>query len=221
MTYITIDEAILLYPTATEYEPEQQQLALNISYSMVNSFLDSTMKLPAISVIEETPGILKTAQVRFFQWVLESSNHGWSEELQNLHDHTAELCRKITANELIVSEIQTTQQEIGWNIIQSAITMGQIYIDGEAPEYNTHYTFKVISTGTNYVADSVFQIKRSDSDEVYKIINGSYDWQSIDELEIRFDGQFIENESFVIVGVPNSFNVVSAQPIIKQSTVLY
>ena len=221
-SYITMDEAYNLYPPTEEYEAEQQTAALETSFSLVNSFLDGTMNVPVIMVEGSVPGILKIVQARFLQWVLESANHGWSEEIQNLFDSTSEMCRKIGADELLVSEVSTTASEIGWNIIDSSTLLGTVYVDGAPPELETTYTFTCTVSGTNYVADTTWDVVRSDSDTVLYSLVGSYDWQLVDDyLYVRFDGQFTGGESFVVRGIPYTADVKSTKPVIKQSSVYY
>jgi len=223
-TYISIDEAYNLYPSTSEYEAEQQASALQVSFSLVNSFLDGTLNVPVVMEDGSIPGILKIVQARFFQWVLESANSGWSQEIQNLFDSTSEMCRKLGANELLISEVSTTGVQLGWNLIDSNLTIGKVFIDGTAPELETTYLFECTTSGTNYVADTEWQVTRSDSATVLYTLAGSYDWQDVDPdgyLQIRFDGQFIGGETFTVKGVPEDVNVVSTNPIIKQSEVYY
>jgi hypothetical protein len=206
-----------------DYDPEQQSNALSVSFSFVNSYLDSTLNVPAILVDGSVPAILKVLQSRFYQWVLETSNHGWSQELQNLYDSISESCRKITLNEILVSEIQITSQEIGWNIVDGNCAAGQVFVSGNAPLEVNNLVFTVVSTGTTYVADTIFETKRSDSNAVFATINGDFDWQvvGVSYLNIRFDGQFTSGETFSVKGVPDTLNVVSSKLIIQQSSVLY
>jgi len=221
-TYITMDEATNFYPNTTEYEAEQQVAALATSFSLVNSFLDSSLNVPVIVQDGSVPGILKVVQARFLQWVLESGNHGWSQELQSLFDSTAEICRKLGANELLVSEVSTTSSEIGWNVIESNLTLGKVWVEGVAPELETEYTFTCTTSGTNYVADTEWEVTRTDSDTVLYTLTGDFDWQSVDDyLYVRFDGQFLSGETFTVLGVPDTFDVKSINPVIKQSTINY
>jgi hypothetical protein len=222
-SYLTLDETLLFYPNASEYASEQQAIALETSYSLVNSFLDSTLTLPAIDEGGNIPGILKLMQSRFYQYILESSNHGYSDELKKLFDATAETLNKITQNELIVSEVQITAKEIGWNISENNLTAGQVFVSGDAPLEVNNFVFTVISTGTTFVADAIFEVKRSDSDIVFSTINGDFDWQvvGISYLNIRFDGQFTSGETFSVRGTPNTKEVVSPRPVFQQVEVYY
>lgn len=222
LSYITMDEAYNLYPNTEEYAPEQQESALQTSFSLVNSFLDGSYNVPVVMTDGNVPGILKIAQARFLQWVLEHSNHGWSQELDNLFNSTAEMCRKLGANELLISEVATTGQELGWNITSTDFDLGKVFVSGVAPEIETDYTFTMTVSGTHYVADTEWNVVRSDSATIVYNITGDYEWQDVDGyLQIRFDGQFIGGETFSVKGVPDTSNVTSNKPIIKQSTIYY
>lgn len=220
-SYITADELLNFYPLTSDYAPEQITIALNTSFSLVNSFIDSSVPTPVSTT--PVPGILKIVQSRFAQYVLEHTNNGWSQELQNLFDSTAEMCRKLGANELLISEISTTAQELGWNIISSTLsTTGRIFVAGESPELETYYTFENTVSGLNYVADTQWDVTRSDSSTVLYTITGDYDWQDVDGyLSIRFDGQFTGGETFIVKGVPITSDIKSTSPVIKQSTIYY
>lgn len=221
-TYITLDEAYNLYPPTSEYEAEQQTTAQQTSFSLVNSFLDGTLNVPVVMEDGQIPGILKIVQARFMQWVLESANHGWSQEIQSLFDSTAELCRKIGANELLISEVSIGASEIGWNVIDSVITLGKVFVDGDSPDVETTYIFTCTTSGTNYVADTSWEVTRTDSDTILYTLTGAYDWQSVDSLlYVRFDGKFLSGETFTVKGVPFTLDIKSTNPVIKQSTVYY
>lgn len=220
-SYITIDEARLLYPNLDDYEPEQIQIALDASFSLVNSFLDATIKIPAIDNAGGIPYILKIHQAKFFQYVLEGTNIGYSDELKNLYDATAAQLKQITVNELIVSEIQTTSVEIGWNVVDYKSAAGKVYVDGTPPPYNYSLNFKCITGG--YPQETKWDVYRSDSDEVFVTVNGSFEWTSVENtgLLFRLDGQFVIDDGFTVQGIPDTKNIVSAKPIIKQSTIQY
>jgi len=223
-SYLTIDEAYNLYPSTSEYEAEQQDAALQTSFSLVNSFLDGALNVPVVVEDNSVPGILKIVQVRFLQWVLESANHGWSEEVQALFDATAEMCRKIGANELLISEVSITANEIGWNVVESSTTLGKVFVWGYAPDVETTYEFTCTVSGTNYVADTEWEVTRSDSADILYTLTGNFDWQIVDTdgyLYIRFDGQFVGGEGFTVKGVPYTANTKSINPVIKQSEVEY
>ncbi len=223
-SYITMDEAVLLYPNVNDFDAEQQEIALETSFSMVNSFLDGNLNIPVIMQDGEIPAVLKVSQARFFQWVLEHSNQrGWTEELQNLHDFTAEFLSKLGANELLISEVVTSPSEVGWNVVDTSLTLGKVFVLGLAPAVQTEYTFACTHSGTQYVADSTFDVTRSDSSSVLYSLTGSFDWQQVDSesyLYVRFDGQFLSGEGFTVKGMPNK-NVVSTKDIIQQSSLLY
>ena len=220
-SYLTLDEASKFFHNANEYNTDQQQLALDASYSLVNSFLSSNIPLPAITSDGKIPGILKLQQAKFFQYVLEFSNQGQTEELQQLFDKTAEFLAKLTKNELLISEVQTTAIEIGWNIQDTTLTKGEIFVKGVPPEDKT--TFRFVCSTAGYTASAKFNIYRSDSDQVYGTITGSYDWQvvGISNLYIRFDGQFDFDEEFVITGIPYTQKKASAKAQFQQSEIIY
>jgi len=225
-SYLTQDELLNFYPNTSEYAPEQIDMALTNSYSMINSFLDGNYNIPVVGQDGVIPGIVKVMQSRFAQYLLEFTNNGWSNELQNLLDNTIVLCKGLGANELLISEVSTTGQEVGWNLIDSTLTLGKVFIEGEAPELETTYTFTMtensVPSGLYYVADTEWEVVRSDSASVLYTLTGNYEWQDVDGyLRVRLDGQFMYGETFKVKGVPSTADIKSINPIIKQSTVMY
>ena len=222
-SYLTQDELLNFYPLTSQYDPEQITIALETSYSMVNSFLDGAYNIPVVGSDGVIPGIVKVIQSRFAQYILEFSNNGWSQELQNLFDNTATVCKGLGANELLISEVATTSAEIGWSVTSTNLSLGKVWVDGEAPELETEYTFTCVTSGTNYVADTSWEVVRSDSNTVLYTITGDFDWQDVGDgyLLVRFDGQFVSGETFKVLGVPDTFDVKSTNPVVKQSTIYY
>ncbi|BDQ01940.1 MAG: hypothetical protein KatS3mg036_0494 [Ignavibacterium sp.] len=220
-SYLTADEAILFYPQAEQYSVEQIDLALKTSFSLVNSFLDATLKLPAIDSAGQIPYILKIHQARFFQYVLESMNIGYSDELKNLYDVTAESLKKITQNELIVSELQITPIEIGWNLKGVSLQQGSVYIKGTAPDIA--YSLVFVCTQGGFPAQTIWDVIRSDSDERFTEFEGSFDWKALEgtPLQIRLDGKFFQGDSFTVFGQPETKKIASPNRILKQAGVLY
>ena len=225
-SYITNAELLLHFPNASEYSSDQITEALTTSFSMVNSFLSAIINLPAIGSSGEIPGLLRIGQVRFAQYILESSNQGWTQELQNLHNHTAEYLSKLTNNEVLISEITNTQKDVGWVVQSTTASSGHIFTRGASPTVFTELTFTVTSTGTNYVFNGAvtFDVKRRDRSATYTEIVANYDWKfpiSTENIEIRFDGQFTEDEVFTIKGTPKTVSLSSTNQVIQQSTLLY
>jgi phage gp36-like protein len=106
MSYLTKEDAPLYFSNITEFESVQIEKALEKACSLVNSFLHPDIPLPAIAADGTIPGILTIAQARFTQWILESANQGYTEELQNLYQSTASMLAKLTNEELKLSEVK-------------------------------------------------------------------------------------------------------------------
>ena len=224
-SYITEAEGALHFPSASEYSAAQRTEALETSFSMVNSFLNSTVNLPAIAEDGTIPGLLKVGQVRFYQWILESANQGWTEDGQALHDNNAEFLSKLTNNELLISELQDTARDIGWTLQATDVTDGYVYIKGYPPAVETELIFTVSSSGTKYIAtdEVTFTVKRRDTEGTYATFTADYDWvQPIgtEYIELRFDGQFTADETFTVKGIPSTSDIASTNQVIKQSTLL-
>lgn len=222
-TYIKLDEALTLFPHGREYDPEQQSKALEGSFSLVNSFLPSNIKVPVIQDDGKTPAILQIFQVKFFQWILETSNQGYTDELNNLYNATSEALGKLTTNELLISEATITTPEIGWSIIENSVTGGSVFVQGVADVLPYTLTFTVSSTGVNYADTTVFEVKKSNSDTVIGTITGSSDYQTVlnTTLGIFFDGQFANGEYFKVKNLPETKQIISNNPVIQQSDIYY
>ena len=214
-SYITQAEALKLYPQIADYQQEQIDLALTTSYSLVNSFLNNTLPIPAVTEKGEIPGVIKMIQLRFMQWVLESSNQGYTDELQLLYDKTADMAKSLTKNE-IVSEIENTGPDLGFNILDKQLSEGSVYLHG-TPIENVIYRFVVTTEG---YADTVeFDVYKSNSAAVFMHIKGSsLTWQSVEELLVRMDGNFSAGEEFTIRGIPQQQTRTST---FKQVEALY
>ena len=69
-----------------------------------------------------------------------------------------------------------------------------------------------------------FTVTRRDQEETYATVTADYDWAypiTTEYLQMRFDGQFTAAQTFTVKGTPSSANIVSTNPVIRQSTLLY
>jgi len=220
-TYITLTEVASLYPVVSDFTETQQNEALEKSYGLVNAYINSAIVIPAISDSGDIPEILKIAQLGFLRWILETSNAGYTEELQKLYDNTAKLVSGITQNEVTLPGVQVFSNQTGWHIENFAcgISGSFVEVSGTPPTYKRRYTCTITTGG--YSESVVYDIYRSDSSSVLENHSGTYDeYETIDDsFAIRFDGQFATG-SFDIVGIPVS-NANSIEPVksIRQLTI--
>jgi len=224
-TYITLTEANELYPLSSDYTSSLQAEALSQSYGLVNSHISSELRIPAIKPDGQAPSILKIAQCKFYRYLLEFSNMGFTEENQNLYNTTAEMLSKITANELTVPDLQTYPTDIGWHLVDQSITNGSIYARGSPPTQRTQYNVSFYHTGSAYPTASYMKFTRTDSDTVKATMTGSYDWVALtldtESIELRFDGHFTASDSFGVLGIPRVDNMSTTKHVIKQGKVYY
>lgn len=200
-TYLTEAEFLLLYPDGYQYEPEQISQSIEESFSLVNQFINPAINTPAINKDGSIPGCLKTYQRQFTQYLLEYSNTGYTDELKNLWDSVSDKLTKITEKQIFVSELQIAQNELGYNLSDGSFASGSIYVKG-IPSFNE--SFKVTSLTSSFVEGSSFEFVRSDSEQVYATIDGSFsEWQTVEtsSLSVRFDGQFFISESVTLTGI--------------------
>jgi hypothetical protein len=218
-SYITLTEANRLYPLAADYSSSLQGDALSASYGLVNSFVSSELRIPAISPDGQSPSILKIAQLKFYKYILEFSNMGQTDENQELYDKTAEMLSKITQNELTVPDVQTFPTDIGWHLINQSIANGSAFIRGGYPSVRTQVNVNFYHTGSAYPTASYMKFVRTDSDSVIATMTGSYDWASLTlddvSVELRYDGKFSASDSFGILGIPGE-NIVVEKDTLKQ-----
>lgn len=225
MTYLTTADALLLFPNDAEYGSDVKAKALTLSYSMVNSFLDPVITVPALDKDGSAPGILQIHQAKFYQWILESANHGWSEELQNLYDSTRDALKMITEQDIFVSELQVSAHEIGWILQDNDLTSGKVFIyDITGYEPSLEITYKFVVTTEGYAGSVVLTYYGPNSATALGTItdlDGDYVQVGDTFLYIRLSGEFIQDEEFDIKGVPQPEIVASNKPQLQQSILLY
>ena len=223
-TYLTDAEALNAFPQLGDYTATQQTQFLAESFGLTNSFVMPAIPVPVVLSDGSSPAILAVLQSRFLRWLCESSNQGQTEELQELYDSTVLMVQSLHENELMLPGAQVTQLEIGWNITNSTIASGQVYVTGVPPTLNTVITGLITSVGQNYQDAITVALTRTDSSTALTTLtNPGREWQAVDgsNLQVRFEGMFTEDESFTVTGIPDTDNVVSTKNIIKQVELAY
>lgn len=241
-SYLSTTEATERFPGDADYTNAQKASALAQSYSLVNSYLDSKLKVPVLGrwdgeTTQTAPGVLKISQGMFYQWLLQTSNVGYPEEMESLFKQTVELVKGVTANELSIPEAMTFTDEVGWHIAKvtqaaGGTGLGGVWVRGAAPAVMTHLRIVVngIITGGEtpsegaggYVGDSAFTftIYRSDDATALSTLNVPYyEWHSYAAgnctFELRWDGSWLKDSELRLVGVPES---AVDQPTINKDT---
>ena len=234
-TYITSTEATESFPQDTDYSSAERTSALERSFGLVNSNINSKLAVPVVGEWDgestiNVPQVLKLAQCLFYRYVLELSNTGWTEELRELFKDALDLTRGITENELTVPSAQTFAHDAGWHItkITQSSDIGSVQVRGSSPDRRKHYKI-VISTGgtAEYVAagTATFTAYRSDTEAA--VVTGQaldYDWQMVhDTFEIRFDGQWNNGDEILISGIPETEIDTASKPdnVLRSSPVTY
>lgn len=224
-TYITSTEANYLYNNDASFTANQRTNALTVSFGLVNDYLNSALAVPVMTEWDgtstiEAPSVLKVAQGRFYQWILETGNIGHTDELQALFDSVKEMVQGITANEIAVSTAMVFEAEAGWHITSITRgtgfeTTGGVYVRGTPPTYRSFYRITTAGIGEGeahdtggYVADEDFTwtAYRSDDDAARVSTQvPTWEWQSVDSaFEIRWDGQWGDGCTIYITGIPES-----------------
>lgn len=231
-TYITSTEANTRYPNDSNFTAGQKTDALRDSFDLTNSFIDSQVKTPVMSPWDGESSIiapmpLKLVQHRFYRYLLESSNVGESDEMQDVLDSIIEFAEKITAAQIsITSHVHSI--EVGWHIVEitRASDIGGVKIKGGTPDIPYNYTLSVTSASA-YVGSGNVQFSVSRSTQSADLSTGnvaSYDsWQIVDgKFEVIWDGQWASGDSVQIMGTPqSSVNAPDAPSnVIKQGGVI-
>jgi hypothetical protein len=221
-TYTQPAEFLRFYPNASEYTSAQISESLWNSYSMVNSYLNSSLRIPVYESDGEIPAVLKVLQGKFAVYTLEFGNHGWREENENLFRSTAETCAKMTQNELLISEVQKTTWDIGWVLTEMSCSgEGSLFVQGDPPSYEEDFTFMVTDASATYTPS--FQIIRSDDSGVYDTKTAARTWTYVKDsnLNFRVTGKFYVSESFTIKGTPDTSEIASQKPNLQSADIIW
>jgi len=231
-TYITSTEANYYFPNDTDYDVAIRANALSASFGLVNSFINPAVKIPAIGFWDgestiDAPHILKLAQGQFYRYILQSSNDGYNQELEEMYTSISNKLRGLQQNEISIPTAQTYSHDVGWSIVEKNITnsLGDMEIDytSPAPLYKRFYN--VVVTASGYANTLTYNVYRDDSASILESHTGTYStWTIIDNsFSIRFMGYLNTNDNFRVAGIPsteiNSSN--TAGPVIKQGPVAY
>jgi hypothetical protein len=133
-TYVTSTEMTYFYAQFLDYLTTERTEALKVSYGLTNSFLSSAVRVPAVQAWDgeaeevNAPAILKLAQARFCQYLLEQHNMGWTDESQNLYDGNVAMLRDVREGELNVESVQVSLAQSGWTIVGADSDTGTLNV---------------------------------------------------------------------------------------------
>lgn len=230
--FLTDTEFELFYPQAIDYDATTKANALSGSAGLVNSYLNTTLKVPEG---DKSPYILKIAQSQFARYILEFGNVGETDDVRNMYNNTADMVKAITQNELSIPTVTNYPGTVGFNIVERSVaSTGYITIRDGSP--NNVCNYKLLCTTGGQVASgnvrfSVFRDDNIDSAlvtnvEVSLIYNNVLrDYSGtlyIDDLEVSFSGQFTSGDYFIISAVPyESINETVEDNKLQQGYILY
>lgn len=221
-TYISAADLAVRFAD-TDYTAAQRTEALEGSFGLVNSYISAEVRIPAIGPDGTVPEVLKHIQWKFYMYILQTMNQGHTEELTELFNETVEMCRQIQQNDLIVNEVQVTESQIGWNLLEGTSTDGLVYIKGTPPVLETEYVVTATSANDSYTADATFSVTRSDLAAAVATLTGSREWQPVDgNFSIRFDGKFDLGDTWTIKGIPDNLDKIQKQSsVFKTVSLIY
>ena len=220
-TYATLSELNMLYSSASDYTTEAQENAQTLSFELVNSFLNSTLNIPPTGQI----GILKIAQAKFYQWILETSNIGYTEELTNLYNANAEMLKGIQQDQLTVPGYQYSNENAGYHIVEQSSAAGILHImPNQLPNYPAKYKIVITTGGAVRSGNVRYSVYRDDdiSTAVQTNITAKFELRTLfdgyagtlaflDSPTVLFNGTFVANDYFWIECVPQ-YQVDTAPP---------
>lgn len=239
-SFITSIELAYFYPQSTDYTTDEINNALSGSCGLVMSYLNSNLSLTPPYEKDGNgsyPEILKINQAQFARWILETSNVGYTDELQNLYNATADVVGKISQNEITIPSVKHYGTETGWKIskIINSGSLGYAYLKaGQVPTSPTQYKLVCTSVGTNYVDSnavtfnvytdySASPICTCTATYLYNNIISNYSGTiSFDSLDMMFIGQWTNGDIIYVNGVPAEMvNANKDDLTLKQGYILY
>lgn len=226
-TYITAAEAALYYSEYTEHSSGVQSEALASSYGLVNSFLNPAIKLPYTAPwdgvsqsIQGVSPILKITQARFCQWICQTNNVGYTEELQALYESTADMLRSLQAGELGIPDVTVVEAQTGWSLASQSCASGTVHILNHDAYLNSYpMSVEIVIDSASSGLQPYHSTFNPTTYATYKYrfpsISSSYiasaqaannQWHYIPDagLTIMFEGFFSPDESFLFRGIPDS-----------------
>ncbi|MCA9313180.1 hypothetical protein KDA08_02525 [Candidatus Saccharibacteria bacterium] len=235
LTYISAAEASLYYSEYAEHSAGVQAEALSASFGLVNSFLNPAIKIPYVApwdgvsqTVDGVAPILKITQARFCQWICQSNNVGYTDELQALYEATAEMLRALQGGELGIPDTTITDAQTGWALASQTCASGVMHI--LQPDIYLHsYPMSVeividsVSSGlqpyhstfnSSTYATYKYRFPSISSSYIDTGIKADNQWQYIPDagVSVMFEGFFSPNESFLLRGVPDTAVNVAEAP---------
>ena len=210
--YITDSELQVMFPQAADFSSEQRENAINQSGNMVMAYIRTELH-PIVQANLETgnfPYILKMAQLQFARYVLEFSNVGYTEELDNLYKSTADICAKITKNELNIPGESHNSKDLGWQIVNVTVADSSAFAEARGGVPQVYQSWEL-----EFISSTHFKVTRDDGSILAASQQIFYNWYNIlygseldapapvdASLEMRFTGTWTVGDKIKIVGVP-------------------
>ncbi len=210
-TYITSAEANYYFPNDTDYDVAIRTNALSTSFGLVNGFISPEVKVPQISLWDgessvNAPYALKLAQGQFYRYILQSSNDGYNQELEQMYEAVSNKLRGLKQHEVALPN-QVFSHQTGWSVVEKNVTNSlgdmELNILSSDPLYKRFYN--IVVTASGYANALTYDVYRDDSASILETHTGSYTtWTMIDNsFEVRFMGYLNTNDNFRIAGIPS------------------
>lgn len=243
-TYASLTELATMYTQTNDYTTNEKENAQQMSFDLVNSFISSEITIPYSPAFDgegsRIPGILKVIQSKFFQYLLETSNIGYTEESQKLYDATVKMCQKLTQNEMTLPGVTHNSKDLGFKIteLNCVDAKGNLYIQGGCyANLPVFYKIVITHSGTVRSGNVTYSVYRSDDLSIplctsqvakytYAPLIGTSalpaNVYTIDTVMVAFDGEWTIDDFIWIEGQPyTSQNQVQKITTIKQGVVWY
>jgi hypothetical protein len=230
-TYVTDAEMSYFWSqySAAGYSTVEKTNALEASYGLVNGYIGSDVKVPAVAVWDEesetvsAPTILKYAQANFCRAILLQQELGNTSYVQELMEATIAMLRGVEDGDLVIADVMFSDTAPGWAVVVNTFTEGIVHIRNDNSylfDYPVSYVIEIDSAGDDkypYGADNTsdyatFKWKEYGASawntETVKAENR---WIVVGDhsLNILFEGKFNNGESITIKGTPESYQNVS------------
>jgi len=242
-SYVTSTETERYYSTFGQYDATDQSEALATSFGLVNSYIAPEVKIPAVTEWDgqaqavNAPAVLKLAQARFIQYLLEFQNVGYTTEGQELFDSIVAILRGIVDGDLSIPGTEQTNVQTGWSQPYVSCSRGFITINNPgsySPAYPVTYQIEIDSDSTslnpygdyNTTDYATFKWREyGDADWREEEVKADRRWSYIGNhgLTIAFTGIFAMGDTWNLLATPaqQATAVRPSQPGIEGHTLSY
>lgn len=226
-TYITSSEATALYADSI-YDSGDKTQALEISFGLVNGYINSSLKVPIVpewngsDTSLDAPAVLKLAQGKFYEYLLRRGEVGDTPDVIEVFNAAVEFCKSISQEELTVPEGGTFPKEVGWHIVAKSNTGGgDCYVRSLGlPSWNETIKLVITNAASATYPGTFTYTLQAPSRQSANVSTGnatSFDWLSIASLpdgnrpfELRWEGKWTNNDYVEIRAV--AADMVDASP---------